>query len=110
MQHTKAPAAKRVSFSVTAGDRQLIDAIVDRAKRLYRQTTKRNLDTLECQMDVTACHANGNPLRLADLLVADDFNFGHDVFGISRHIDRSSGALLDCFVPRFSLPTQGGAQ
>jgi hypothetical protein len=53
-------------------------------------------------MDITAVHANGNPLRLADLLAADDFNFTHDVYSIVRHIDRKSGQLGDCFVPRFS--------
>ncbi len=41
------------------------------------------------------------PLRLADLLAADDFNFAHDVFGIMRHIDRRTGRLDNHFVPRF---------
>lgn len=53
-------------------------------------------------MDITAVHANGNPLKLAELLATDDFNFTHDVFGITRHIDRETGKLGGCFVPRFS--------
>ena len=53
-------------------------------------------------MDLEACHCNGNRLRLSDLEEADDANFGHDVFGIRRYLDRSTGQLTDCFVPRFS--------
>jgi hypothetical protein len=56
----------------------------------------------EAIMDVTACHANGNPLRLFDLAAAPEFDFVHDVFGIYRHIDRETGKLSDCFVPRFT--------
>lgn len=59
---------------------------------------------LEMQMDIIACHANGCPLRLDDLLAADDFNLLHDVLGISRHIDRSTGRLTAIFRPRFAEP------
>lgn len=59
---------------------------------------------LDAQMDVTACHANGCPLDLKGLLEADDTNFVHDVFGIRRHLDRETGKLLDCFVPRYAIP------
>jgi len=61
---------------------------------------------LHHQMNVSACHASGNPLRLADLLAADDFNFAHDVFGIDRHLDRETGALLEHFSPRFTARAQ----
>ncbi len=54
-------------------------------------------------MDIDACHCNGNPLKLGSLLAADDFNFSHDVFGIRRHLDRTTGKLLNCFVPRCSV-------
>jgi len=57
---------------------------------------------MDADMDVTACHANGNKLDLAGLLAADDFNFSHDVFGIYRHIDRDTGKLGNCFRPRYS--------
>ena len=55
---------------------------------------------LEATMDITAAHCNGNPLRLVELENYSDANFAHDVFGIRRHIDRETGALGDCFVPR----------
>ena len=56
----------------------------------------------DAQMDLTACHRNGTPLLLTDLLASDDFNFGHDVFGIRRHLDRTTGKLLSHFQPRFA--------
>lgn len=59
-------------------------------------------DQMSAVMDIDACHNNGNPLKLQELLEADDFNFGHDVFGIRQHIDRQTGMLGDCFVPRYS--------
>lgn len=87
-----------------SADGKLIEQIADRAVGLE---TKINGGTgrapkLHHQMNVSACHANGNPLRLADLLAADDFNFAHDVFGIDRHICRHTGKLLNHFSPRFS--------
>jgi hypothetical protein len=58
-------------------------------------------------MDLTAVHANGNPLRLAALLAADDFNFAHDVYGIQQHINRNTAKLENHFSPRFSMPDPG---
>lgn len=57
---------------------------------------------LDATMDIDACHNNGCPLKLHELLEADDFNFAHDAFGIRRHIDRTTGKLQDCFVPRYA--------
>lgn len=59
---------------------------------------------MDADMDITACHVNDHPLRLGELLGADDFNFAHDVFGIRRHLNRETGKLEDCFVPRFAVP------
>jgi len=53
-------------------------------------------------MDITACHLNGNPLDLTALLNADSFDFAHDVLGIRRHINRKTGKLENCFLPRYS--------
>lgn len=74
------------------------------AKRAVEMAAKhgRTLDPIDVAMDITATHRNGNPLRLRDLLEADDFNFAHDVFGIERKLDRSTGKLVGGFLPRFS--------
>jgi hypothetical protein len=58
------------------------------------------VDYTTMEMDIIACHVNGCPLDLEKLLGADDFNFSHDVFGIRRHIDRETGELGNCFLPR----------
>ena len=61
-----------------------------------------NYPILDATMDIDACHSNGCPLKLHELLEADDFNFAHDAFGIRKHIDRTTGKLQDCFVPRYA--------
>lgn len=98
---TRARQPKVVSFKATKEEYGLIGQVVVRAVALGRLNGRR-IDQLSLTMDLTACHANGCPLRLADLLAADDANFGHDVFGISRHINRDTGELGGHFLPRFA--------
>lgn len=86
-----------IDWSITKDEAKTIDLIVKRAKTIAPDLI---LDGLN--MDITACHLNGNPIDLDALLAADDANFGHDVFGIIRYIDRTNGKLTDCFSPRFS--------
>jgi hypothetical protein len=44
---------------------------------------------------------NGNaPLDWSALLSYPDFDFFHDVAGIHRHMNRDTGELMNCFVPR----------
>lgn len=59
-------------------------------------------DWMDADMDITACHLNGTPLKLNALLAADSANFAHDVFGIRRHLNRETGKLEDCFCPRYA--------
>lgn len=65
-------------------------------------------------MDITAAHANGNPLKLAEMVAAigteHETDVLHDLFGIRRHIDRSTGKLGDCFSPRYSQSERAGVQ
>jgi hypothetical protein len=61
-------------------------------------------DMLDAEMDVTACHCNGCPLDLQKLLDAPDSDFGHDVFGIRRFINRETGEIGGCFLPRCAMP------
>jgi hypothetical protein len=89
---------RAVIFGATAAEYRIISQI---AKRAY-EISNGALAVMDTAMDLDACHSNGCPLHLADLLAADDFNFAHDVFGIRRHLDRRTGKLGDCFVPRFA--------
>lgn len=68
-----------------------------------------NYPFLDADMDITATHCNGNPLRLDDLLNADAFQFAHDIGGIRRHLNRETGKLEDCFVPRFTVREKAAA-
>lgn len=107
MTHNRRRGAKRgeVSFDVSAADAQLIARLADRAARMYGLSVEKRQ---VIEMDVTATHANGCLLDLQKLLDADDFNFSHDVAGIYRHLDRETGALTWCFLPRCAVP-KGGA-
>ena len=90
-----------VSFDCTKDELRIIREI---AKRAHERAARNHQEYLliDAEMDVCATHANGCPLRLEELLGADDFNFAHDVFGIRAHLDRESGTLRDCFLPRFA--------
>jgi hypothetical protein len=41
-------------------------------------------------------------LDLDGLLAATDADFAHDLFGIIRHMNRHTGKLGHCFVPRYA--------
>lgn len=62
-----------------------------------------NIDAVSLDMDLTACQVGDSPLDLNKLLAFDDFNFAHDIGGISRHMNRETGKLEDCFVPRCAV-------
>ena len=90
---------KVLKFKASKEDSDKISAVVHRAMKAAK---KYGVDypPLDCAMDITAAHLNGCPLDFDKLLEFDDFNFAHDVFGIRRHINRESGQLEDCFLPR----------
>ncbi len=91
------------NFKASKADRMLIDLIVKRAVKFFKINDNER-EPIEIEMDIIATHLNGNPLRLEDLLLANDFNFVHDIFGIYRHLDRTTGKLKDFFSPRYSAP------
>lgn len=91
----------QIRFDATSADRALIKAVVARAKALGFVDRRRYTATT-CRMDITATHLNGCPLRLADLLASDNFNFAHDIAGIAACLDRGTGRLTKNFSPRFS--------
>lgn len=91
-----------ISFKVSKDDADLIGKIVERAYTVAGSLRAQAPDRLTLTMDLTATHANGSPLKLAELLNADCTDFIHDVWGIMHHIDRETGQLGNCFLPRFS--------
>jgi len=88
--------------SPTPEEYRVIHDIAVRAAKKYKDMgVQRKLMRIE--KDIQACHAHC-PLKLKELLEADNFNFMHDIGGINRHLDRETGELKDCFLPRFSAP------
>ena len=96
MAKTKYPMDGKRTAEMT-----LIGKIADRAVMLYAKHDVR-VERLDTFLDVAAVHQKIQPLRLADLLAADDLNFIHDITGIDRHLDRDNYRLNDGFSPRFS--------
>ena len=91
-----------INWHVSKEDHILIMRIVE---RIFAESTqaKRCLDMNTLAMDLTAAHANGTPLKLAELAEAEKFDLTHDVFGIVNHINRRTGQLEDCFLPRYAV-------
>lgn len=102
--------ATTVKWNVRKGEAAYIAEIANRVIPMLEERDGSDYNTetwaalhRDIQMDITAAHANGCPLQLRALLAADDFNFAHDVLGIRRFIDRSTGRIpAEKFWPRFA--------
>jgi hypothetical protein len=88
-----------VLFSATKEEAAIIDAIVERAVAQWARYGV-TLNRTSLLMDIEATHSNGCPLDLQKFLKSDDFTFVHDFGGIACHIDRATGKLGNCFLPR----------
>lgn len=89
-----------INWIVPEEDAAIIHQIAARAA--HDEYPPGYVNAFQLEMDITACHANGTPLKLTELLFADHFNFIHDIDGIRQHINRRTGQLEDQFVPRYS--------
>lgn len=92
---------KKINWEATKEETKKISEVVKRALEIAFKN-KKTIDLIDLHMDIAACHLNGCALDLDKLLGFDDFNFAHDVFGISGHIDRETGELKNSFLPRAS--------
>lgn len=91
---------KEINWRVSNVDLSLVRKIVKRAT-----TIEPRLDRTELHMDLIATHLNGCPLQLAEMSdpkKVRDFDLMHDIYGISAHLNRKTGELERCFVPRCS--------
>ena len=91
-----------VKWNTNNKDSKLIVEIADRASRVGMTISKKSVE-----MDISAAHLNGNRLDLKKLLGFDNFNFCHDVAQINKNICHDTGKLLNCFLPRSTLPPMG---
>lgn len=91
----------QINWDATKEETEVITKIAQRAVKLAAEN-EIEYDFMCAQMDITAVHLNDCKLKLEELNGADEANFGHDIFGIRKYIDRSTGKLTNCFLPRYS--------
>ena len=91
-----------MQYKASKHDLLLLSQISDRYLKRFSKSGKK----IDVMMDLEAVISNGCPLRLADLLAANDFNFFHEVCGIRENLNRETGALQNFFLPRFALHNQ----
>lgn len=86
-------------MTTTKEEYQVISKIANRA--IGKRINLHN-DRLSLLMDIENTHET-IPLRLSDLLHADDFNFAHDVIGIQQNLNRDTKQMDNFFLPRFAI-------
>ncbi len=83
-----------LNWNATKEESLKVSKICDRAlEKIHRAK-------MDLVMDIEAVHSNGCKLDLDKLFEFDDFNFYHDISGITVNLDRETGKLQNCFVPR----------
>ena len=85
-----------IKFACTGPELALITAILICGK--FQGADRRTIAT-----DLEACHSNGTPLNFRVLLNFNDVDFFHDIRGIGKAIDRTTGKVGKLFNPRCSL-------
>jgi len=84
------------AIKTEAEDMRVIGVIVRRARESGIER-----DYLDLIMDLQVAH-NTCPLDLAGFVNAKDTDFFHDVWGIINNLNRQTGELENCFIPRFA--------
>lgn len=85
-------------------DLLLISRIVDRAMNAA-DPGRRGPIKFDLVMSLDACHNSSAGRRIDLTRMAAwrrDIDLVHDVYGIHQNIDQTTGALRNCFVPRFA--------
>lgn len=96
---------KQIDWSkATIEDYKVAKQIVERAnKELSHESVGIGIDEHSLQMDIVATHISGCKLKLKELLEASTGNFLHDICGIMKHLDRTTGKLQNRFLPRYAV-------
>ena len=84
--------------TLTEDEEKAVERIIERAAAMEEGYGSK-LDRLSLRMDLEATHAKC-PLDLKRLAEFPDFDFAHDVYGIMGCLNRRTGELEHCFVPR----------
>jgi hypothetical protein len=78
-----------------------IHKIVLRAEKMAEKLGY-HIDRLTMTIDLDKANDNF-PIDFGALLKAKDGDFAHDVFGIRKHMNRKTGKIEDCFLPRYAI-------
>jgi len=95
-----------MNWNATKDENNLIAAIATRFGDFAKQYGIQQ-NWLDTRMDLEACHCNGCPLDLPRMATARPQDLIHDVMGINANINRDTGKLENCFVPRFAKIRKG---
>ena len=90
-----------INFKASEEEFSIIEKIVERGREMLEERGA-YIDVMDHIMDITACHLNGCPLDLQAFLNSQGLDFIHDFVGITDHINRRTGQLENCFLPRFA--------
>lgn len=97
--HLPSSNGLQLRMDASRGEVMAMKSIVERYEHLVGVD---RVDRLSTMMDLEACHCNCCPLDLTALLEAGDLDLVHDVAGITRHLDRETGKLVNFFRPRYA--------
>lgn len=86
-----------IKWEATKEELLKMSEIYNRYKKMIGSGGRPKMDFI---MDIEATHCNGCPIDLDKLLDTPDFDFMHDIAGITNCLDRETGKLKDCFLPR----------
>lgn len=89
-----------VNLDVPSDVRALILRVAIRAEDEIFKKQNVKVDRLGLVMDLSAAYANNNKIDFHALLGFPEYDFAHDVTGIMRYLNRETGILEECFVPR----------
>ena len=82
----------------------LIQQIATRASAMYLNLFDTHVDPAYIASELFLVHGEIVPLRLEEMLAADNSNFAHDIGGIHRHLKVGNPSeLTGCFMPRFAV-------
>lgn len=90
-------------FTASKEDKAIIKKIASRAAEIYKDQYGMEVDVVDIDMDLEACHCNGCYLDLERMLSGRERDLMHDITGINEHLNRETGALEDCFLPRHAV-------
>lgn len=92
-------------FEISDREYKIVEEIAMRCLKEFEALDENAPDServkINIEMSVIAAYNHNEPkMNLVKLLESEEFDFMHDIAGISKHIDTKTGILGGCFIPR----------